>query len=78
MAEIFKINVSRSTDLENSLNKKIKQPKKSMICTTLQKMGSDTVSDFFPDSMLQRLHHNGAKDCKKSPITRTGGTRPAA
>ena len=32
-----------------------------MICTTLQKMGSDTVSDFFPDSILQRLHHNGTK-----------------
>ena len=32
-----------------------------MICTTLQKMGSDTVSDFFPDSILQRLPHNGAK-----------------
>ena len=41
--------------------KKIKQPKKDMICTTLQKMGSDTVSDFFPDSILQRLHHNEAK-----------------
>ena len=24
-------------------------------------MGSDTVSDFFPDSILQRLPHNGAK-----------------